>query len=83
MELMNNLSLNFASIESAFGIDFKTHFAKELSELEPFEKANLLKVNSEGIFTTPTGGMLIRNIAMLFDAYLYKNVGKDTFSKTI
>ncbi|WP_066386917.1 oxygen-independent coproporphyrinogen III oxidase [Helicobacter himalayensis] len=83
MELMNNLSLNFASIESAFGIDFKTHFAKELSELKPFEKANLLKVNSEGIFTTPTGGMLIRNIAMLFDAYLYKNVGKDTFSKTI
>ncbi|TLD81485.1 oxygen-independent coproporphyrinogen III oxidase [Helicobacter sp. MIT 05-5293] len=81
MGLMNNLSLDFASIEEKFHINFKEYFAKELASLKEYEDAQLLEITSSGITTSPTGGMLIRNIAMTFDAYLVADSKR--FSKTI
>lgn len=83
MGLMNNLSLSFKSIEDKFGIDFRAHFAKELASLQEYCDLGLLSIDSNGISTTATGGMLIRNIAMVFDAYLPSYAESSKFSKSI
>ena len=84
MQLMNNAQLEFKKIEALFDIDFKTYFAKELKELQVFVDDGILEIKDSGIYANATGGMLIRNIAMVFDAYLDK-IPEDQrrFSKTV
>ncbi|MGL2341341.1 coproporphyrinogen III oxidase, partial [Helicobacter pylori] len=50
-------------------------------KLKPYEEAGLLSFNSKGFEMTRTGGMLVRNMAMEFDAYL--RGGEKHFSKTL
>ena len=83
MELMNNLSLEFSHTQQEFGIDFRSYFARELALLAPYEEAGLLEIRQDSITTTQTGAMLIRNIAMCFDAYLHNASEQKRFSKTI
>lgn len=83
MGLMNNLRLDFAPIEEKFHIRFREHFAPALESLREYEAAGLVRIGSEGIETSPTGAMLIRNIAMAFDSYLEPHNASKRFSKTI
>ncbi len=84
MELMNNLSLEFVFFEERYGISFCAYFAKELEALQEYQELGILKITDKGLYTTPTGGLLIRNIAMVFDAYLqYIPKEQRVFSKTI
>ncbi|MGR5342359.1 hypothetical protein ACPV50_20895, partial [Vibrio astriarenae] len=52
------------------GLDFKRTFADELEALAPLEEADLVKVGDERILITPQGRLLVRRIAMVFDAHL-------------
>ncbi|GAA9728534.1 oxygen-independent coproporphyrinogen III oxidase [Helicobacter pylori] len=81
MQMMSNLKLDYSKIEEKFSVDFKAHFKKELEKLKPYEEAGLLSFNSKGFEMTRTGGMLVRNMAMEFDAYL--RGGEKHFSKTL
>lgn len=84
MRLMSNFSLEFAAIEEEFGIDFRNYFTQELKALEPFREEALLTLTDTGIQVGETGRLLIRNIAMPFDAYLKKIPDeKRRFSKTV
>jgi len=84
MELMSNFKLDIGRIEKTYGIDFKNYFADALESLKEFEDAELLTIDDKEIRANETGAMLIRNIAMAFDAYMQKHAGKEkTFSKTI
>lgn len=84
MELMSNFKLDIGRIEKTYGIDFKNYFGDALESLKEFEDAELLTIDDEEIRANETGAMLIRNIAMAFDAYMQKHAGKEkTFSKTI
>lgn len=84
MGVMNNLKLDAESINKKFGIDFFSYFKDEISELREYEKIGVLNIDKNGLYTTPTGGMLIRNIAMVFDVYSKKiKESSNTFSKTI
>lgn len=84
MELMSNFSLDIKRVEKTFKIDFKEYFADALETLKEFENAQLLSISDEKIEANATGAMLIRNIAMPFDAYL-NNIPEEKrrFSKTI
>lgn len=82
MSLMNNAILDFNVINETFGINFTTHFYNELEELKPMQDLELLEISPNRLIVSATGKMLIRNIAMVFDSYLVKNVSKQ-FSKTI
>ena len=82
MGLMNNLRLDFKGIEKRFGIEFGAYFANELESLREYEELGLIHITPSSIETSPTGGMLIRNIAMVFDTYLQNDTTK-RFSKTI
>ncbi|CRF45620.1 oxygen-independent coproporphyrinogen III oxidase [Helicobacter heilmannii] len=83
MHLMNNLELDFRSIERVFNIDFKTHFKDALDALKPYEQEGLVAISEEGLTTSPTGAMLVRNLAMVFDAYLGAQNGARRFSQTL
>lgn len=82
MCLMNNAKLDFNAINDSFGINCVQYFSREFEELKSMCELGLLTIDSSGIEVNATGKMLIRNIAMVFDTYLSKNIIKQ-FSKTI
>lgn len=83
MQIMNNLRLDYSSINQRFGIDCKQHFSQALEALKEYEEIGFIESDENGFRATPTGGMMIRNIAMEFDAYLSKAVDQQRFSKTL
>ncbi|NPA42097.1 MAG: oxygen-independent coproporphyrinogen III oxidase [Aquificae bacterium] len=82
MDIMCNLGVKFSRIEEEFGINFRDYFSRELEELKELEEDGLIKVSSEGIEILPVGRLLIRNVAMVFDAHL-RNKRELRFSRTI
>jgi len=84
MELMANFRLDIKRIEKEFGINFKEYFKDAIEGLKDFEKEDLLSIDDDFIKVSYTGSMLVRNIAMPFDAYLKKiPPEKRKFSKTV
>lgn len=69
-ELMCGFELDMRAFGARHGLDFKRSFADELVALVPLEAAGLLKVGDERIVITPQGRLLVRRIAMVFDAHL-------------
>jgi oxygen-independent coproporphyrinogen-3 oxidase len=78
-----NFFLDYADVERAWGIDFGAYFANALPRLEPMRRDGLLELDAEGIRVLPRGRLLIRNICMVFDAYLDAKQGPVGFSKVI
>jgi oxygen-independent coproporphyrinogen-3 oxidase len=68
--LMCATRLEFAAIEAAHGIRFEEHFAAELAALAPLEADGLVRRLGRALAITPRGRLLMRNVAMLFDAHL-------------
>ncbi|MDQ6786736.1 MAG: oxygen-independent coproporphyrinogen III oxidase [Acidobacteriota bacterium] len=85
MQMMCHLQIDKGSIESKFCIDFESYFAKDLPKLDTFIADDLLENNSERIFIKGAGKLIIRNVAMCFDAHLAEmtKVNKPVFSKTV
>ncbi len=84
MELMSNFKLDIKRFEAIFGLEFKAYFKDAIRELQPFAEEELIRMNDESIECSQTGTLLIRNIAMPFDAYMKRHAGSDkTFSKTV
>ncbi len=84
MELMANFAVDIPRVEEEFGIDFKVYFSDALQSLQEFVEGDLVTITDEKISVSPTGTLLIRNIAMPFDAYMAKYGGnKKSFSKTV
>lgn len=82
MRIMCDLRLNFSTIEEKHGIDFPQYFARELESLAPMEEDGLLRFTSGGLEVSSLGRLLVRNIAMQFDAY-YGQETEKRFSRTI
>ena len=84
MQMMCHLEINKRDIEEKFGIDFEDYFAEDVNRLERFLRDGLLENNRDKIKIVGAGKLVIRNIAMCFDAYLEKMMKeKPVFSKTI
>ena len=84
MELMANFSIDIKRVESELGINFKEYFADAVKDLSEFIDAGLVTLSEDKIKVSETGTLLIRNIAMPFDAYMQKYTGsKKSFSKTV
>ena len=85
--LICNFELSITSLEMAYPITFTNYFAAEMSKLKSMQDDGLLTMDAEWISVTPKGRMLIRNICMVFDAYLGKQMPGQLvpvrFSKTI
>jgi len=84
MELMSNFKMDIKRFNADFDVDFNTYFADDLPGLQPFIDEELVRVDDDHIECSETGTLLIRNIAMVFDAYMNRHAGsKKTFSKTV
>lgn len=82
MRLMCDMELDYAAMSAQLGVNFEEHFALELASLDDMEADGLLIKTPGGFFVTDLGRLLIRNIAMRFDAYLPKQTER-RYSKTI
>ncbi|MCK9473613.1 oxygen-independent coproporphyrinogen III oxidase [Sulfurimonas sp.] len=84
MELMSNFKLDIKRFEKLYNVEFKRYFADAIEALKPFEEDKLLTIDDNFIECSETGTLLIRNIAMPFDAYMKKHASSSkTFSKTV
>jgi oxygen-independent coproporphyrinogen-3 oxidase len=82
MRLMCDLELNFDALSSSLGIDFRAKFAPEIATLAAGPAADgLIEMRPDGFAATDVGRLLIRNLAMTFDAYIGST--EKRFSKTI
>jgi oxygen-independent coproporphyrinogen-3 oxidase len=71
-------------ISREFGVDFDQYFADEMRHLEPSRDDGLVLLEPDAIRTTWLGRIFIRNLAMVFDPYLEKQLtAKPLFSKTL
>jgi oxygen-independent coproporphyrinogen III oxidase len=68
-----------------FNIDFDAHFAPELARLAELERDGLVIIDGDRITVAPLGRIFIRNVAMVFDAYLNRPAAarRQVFSKTL
>ncbi len=84
-ELMCNFELDMRAIATKHNIVFRDYFATELAELEQQAEDGLLQIQESKLEVLPLGKIFIRNIAMVFDAYLRRSRGERQamFSKTI
>ena len=72
--------------EETFGRAFAEAYKPELASLEHARGDGLVEIDADGSFrTTPIGRLLVRPIAMAFDAYLpeQQKSGARIFSKTV
>ena len=70
----------------AFGGELAERYREELLQLQPAVADGLVIVEGDGSFSvTPLGRLLVRNVAMVFDAYLpeQERSGKRIFSKAV
>jgi len=82
MRLMCDLGIEYGVLSRLTGVDFKQHFAAEIDSLGDMEADGLVLKTPTGIVVTDLGRLLIRNIAMRFDAYA--SIRKENrFSRTI
>ncbi|HEY4583507.1 MAG TPA: oxygen-independent coproporphyrinogen III oxidase [Lysobacter sp.] len=58
------------ALERRYGIEFDAYFDAALARLLPLEADGLVRREDARIVATPEGRLLLRNIAMCFDAYL-------------
>lgn len=83
MKLMCDFELDKRLIESSFGIVFDDYFADAYPMLEEIVDDGCIKISDDKIEVIGFGKLIIRNIAMAFDAYLPKQMEKPIFSKTV
>ena len=82
-DLMCYDSLSFDDFSAKHGIDFREYFKDEIAKLAILEKDGLLELSDAGIEITPSGRLLLRNIAMTFDRYIDLEENDSRFSKAI
>lgn len=82
-QLICHFKLNFQEIETRWQIKFLHYFREAVPALEAMQTDGLLTINECGIQVQTKGRLLIRNICMIFDAYLAKKTTPAKFSKVI
>ena len=84
MRLMCDLELDIPSVEEKFKIDFDEYFASSIRELQPLVEDGLVTVDGKRIAIIGAGRLVLRNVAMCFDAHLASmNKEKPIFSRTV
>ncbi len=81
---MCHLEIDKRGIEAKFDINFEDYFVADIPKLQTFIDEGLLTNDQDKIKIIGAGILIIRNVAMSFDAYLEKMMKeKPVFSKTV
>jgi oxygen-independent coproporphyrinogen III oxidase len=81
MRLMCDMRLDYELMSRKLEIDFADYFRSSLEGLDEMEADGLVERLPHALLVSDRGRLLIRNIAMHFDAYLKE--GEDRFSRTV
>ncbi|MDO8494503.1 MAG: oxygen-independent coproporphyrinogen III oxidase, partial [Deltaproteobacteria bacterium] len=79
-EIFCHQNINKEKFKKAFNKNFDSYFKSEIARLKPLEEDGFLTQDPRAVSVTPLGRLFLRNIGMIFDAYLQTGAGK--FSKT-
>ena len=80
--LMCHNRIDIASIEQQHGINFKAYFADALLQLEEQVADGLVSISDQAITLLDQGNLMMRSVAMAFDAYLGAQQ-RGEFSRTV
>jgi len=84
MDLMCHSRVRYDDIETRHRIIFRQYFAQELARLQPMVDDGLVEIHRDRIEVTPRGRLLLRNVGMVFDAYIPRSDdAKRRFSRVI
>jgi oxygen-independent coproporphyrinogen-3 oxidase len=84
MRLMCDMELTKSEVEEKFNIKFDDYFADSIQKLNEFVEDGLVELSGDKIKVSLMGRLVIRNIAMCFDAYIDKIMKeKPIFSRTV
>jgi oxygen-independent coproporphyrinogen-3 oxidase len=77
--------LDLREIEQKFGAEARRALQPSLAGLRELEDDGLVTFDGDLLRVTPLGRLLVRNVAMLFDAYLPRHARdkQPTFSRTV
>jgi oxygen-independent coproporphyrinogen-3 oxidase len=81
MDLMCSFRVRFEDF--AGPVPFTRRFAPELARLEAYAREGLVELPGYAIEVTPLGRMFVRNLCMVFDAYLERDPGRPVYSRTV
>jgi len=70
-QLMCHDAVDVEAVERRHRLDFATYFADALQRLRTLERDGLVDLTPQRIVVRPAGRLLLRNVAMCFDAYLH------------
>jgi oxygen-independent coproporphyrinogen III oxidase len=83
-QIMCQLRLDLREVEARWGGAARAALAADLAGAQDGLVADgLVTFDGDVLRVTPLGQLLVRNVAMLFDAYLAKSQGKRQFSRTV
>ena len=84
MRLMCDFEVVKSDVEEWFDVSFDEYFNQSLGHLDEFIQLGLVRNSLEKVEIEGAGRLLLRNIAMCFDAYLKKvSKEKPIFSRTV
>ncbi|MBM4356354.1 MAG: oxygen-independent coproporphyrinogen III oxidase, partial [Deltaproteobacteria bacterium] len=83
LDLFCNFHLDVKEVERRFGIDFGTHFARELESLRPLVSDGLVELVDDAVSVTELGRFFVRNVAMVFDQYIRSDGAGPRYSRVI
>lgn len=83
LHLMCNLELPWRLTEAEFGAPVDQLLPDCLPPLEALAAEGLITLTDAGLQATDLGRFFLRNVAMVFDAYLDGGDGKPLFSRTV
>lgn len=81
IDLMCHSRLNFAKYEHKYDLVFKDYFADALAKLQETINDGLVTISATELVLLPQGQLMMRVVAMAFDAYLGNQKGQ--FSRTV
>lgn len=82
ISLMCHGRVDFADIEGRYGIDFRDYFFDSLAKLDEYVADGLVDITNVAVILLPQGHLMMRNVAMAFDAYL-GGEQRGRFSRTV
>ncbi len=82
-QIMCHGTVDIPATERRFGIDFDSYFAADFARLAMLQADGLLVRSARRIELTPRGRLLMRNVAMVFDAYSKAGAGSVPASRVI
>lgn len=82
--IMCDLELDKAAFGREWGINFDSYFTGALEDLKDMQADGLVTLDMDKVRVTEAGRVFLRNIAMVFDAYLHQQqADKPRYSKTV